>query len=123
MNAGLISVSGQTTVRVYNESSLPIESLMVTGPGVRTELGPIASERRVHRHLHFRGDGTLDFTARQQEVQFSGQLEGYVTGSLGGERIITVRQRGIFELSPPDLTLKVQRNIGLLGDVRTLWVF
>ncbi len=99
-----INITTRYTVRVHNDSDRPIESLVVTGPGVRVELGPIAPGQQAQRHVHFRGDGTLDFSARQQEILFSGQLEGYVTGGLGGNRTIRVKQRGVYELqpAPPD---------------------
>ncbi len=95
-----INITTRYTVRVHNDSDRPIESLVVTGPGVRVELGPIAPGQQAQRHVHFRGDGTLDFSARQQEILFSGQLEGYVTGGLGGNRTIRVKQRGVYELQP-----------------------
>jgi hypothetical protein len=95
-----IDVSTRYTVRVHNDSDRPIESLVVTGPGVRLELGPIAPGQRTRRHIHFCGDGRLDFSARQQELQFGGQLDGYVTGGLGGDKSIRVRQRGVYEIQP-----------------------
>ena len=93
-----IDVSTRYTVRVHNASDRPIESLVVTGPGVRVELGPIAPGQRTRRHIHFRGDGPLDFSARQQELQFGGQLEGYVTHGWGGDKSIRIRQRGVYEI-------------------------
>ena len=95
-----IDVSTRYTVRVHNDSDRPIESLVVTGPGVRLELGPIAPGQHTRRHIHFSGDGTLGFSARQQELQFGGQLEGYVTGGMGGDKSIRVRQRGVYEIQP-----------------------
>ena len=95
-----IAVSTRYTIRVYNDSDQPIESLVVTGPGVHLELGPINPGQRTRRHIYFRGDGALEFLARQQELMFSGQLEGYVTSGLGGDRSIRVRQRGVYEMQP-----------------------
>jgi len=42
-----IDVETRYTVCVHNGSDRPIESLVVTGPGVRVELGPIGPGRRV----------------------------------------------------------------------------
>jgi hypothetical protein len=95
-----IDVATRYTVRVHNDSDRPIESLVVTGPGVRVELGPIAPGQQARRHIRFRGDGTLDFSARQQQLQFSGQLEGYVTGGMGGDKSIRIGQRGFYEIQP-----------------------
>jgi hypothetical protein len=35
-------------------------------------------------------------------MQFSGQLEGYVTGGLGGNRTIRAKQQGELQPAPPD---------------------
>lgn len=104
-----IDVSTRYTVRVLNDSDRPIESLVVTGPGIRVELGPIAPGQRTRQHIHFRGDGALDFSARQQELQFSGQLEGYVTSGLGGYKSIRIKQKGVYEIQPnaPDARVSV----------------
>ncbi len=95
-----IDVVTHYTVDVENESDRRIESFVITGPGIRAELGPIAPGRRVQRHFQFLGDGTLDFAAQQQDVQFRGQLDGYVTSGLGGEKSIVVRPDGDYELRP-----------------------
>jgi hypothetical protein len=93
-----IDVSTRYTVRVHNDTDQPIGSLVVTGPGVRIELGPVPPGQHTRRHLHFRGDGPLAFSAQQQELQFGGQLEGYVTGGLGGDKSIRVKQGGVYEI-------------------------
>ena len=85
-----INVVTRYTVRVLNESGNAIESFVVTGPGVRVELGPVAPGHRVKRHLGFSGDGSLEFTARQGQSNFRGVLDGYVTGGLGGDTTIRV---------------------------------
>ena len=97
-----IHVRALYTVQVHNDSDRPIESLVVTGPGLRAELGPIPAGGRAHRNWRFESEGTLDFTARQQEVQFSGELDPYVTNSWGGERTIRVTQKGIYQVEPAD---------------------
>lgn len=93
-----INVVTRYTVRVLNESGNAIESFVVTGPGVRMELGPIAPGRRVVRHLGFCGDGPLDFTARQGQSTFRGVLEGYVTGGVGGDTTIRLMPESQYEI-------------------------
>jgi len=88
------------TVRVHNAGDRPIESLIVTGPGVHVELGPIAPGEHTLRHIHFSGDGTLEFSARQQELQFGGELESYVTGNSRGDTSIRISRPGVFEIQP-----------------------
>jgi hypothetical protein len=79
-----IHVVTRYTVRVLNESGSAIDRFVVTGPGVRVDLGPIAPGHKVEHHLGFSGDGSLDFTARQGQSDLRGVLEGYVAGGLGG---------------------------------------
>lgn len=95
-----IDVSTRYTLRVHNDSDRPIESLVVTGPGVRLEFGPIAPGRDLRWLLHFAGEGPLDFSARQSGFQFGGQLEGYVTTGSGGKKSIRVRRGGAVEIQP-----------------------
>lgn len=95
-----IEVSTRYTLRFHNDSDRPIESLVVTGPGVRLEFGPIAPGRDLRWLLHFAGEGPLVFSARQSEFQFGGQLDGYVTTGLGGEKSIRVRRVGEYEIKP-----------------------
>jgi hypothetical protein len=95
-----MNIHTRYTVRVHNDSDQPIESLVVTGPGVRVEFGPIAPGEHTHRHIHFSGDGTLDFSARQQELRFGGQVEGYVTGGWSGDTSVRIKPRGVFEIRP-----------------------
>lgn len=93
-----IDVATRYTVRVHNDTDRPVESLVVTGPGVHAELGPIAPGQWVRRHFHFRGDGPLEFSARQQDSRSTGQLEGYVTGGLGGDKSIRIGLGGEYEI-------------------------
>ena len=98
-----VAVSMQYTVRVFNKSDQTIDSFIVTGPGVQVELGPIASGQHTRRDLLIQTDGTLEFTARQQELEFKGQLEGYVTGGMGGFKDIRVKEGGVYEIYPDAL--------------------
>jgi hypothetical protein len=93
-----INLVTRYTIHVSNQSGTSIESFVVTGPGVLVELGPIASGQRVQHHLQFAGDGSLDFTARQGQSEFSDQLEGYVTGGWGGDTTIRVLPERRYEI-------------------------
>lgn len=93
-----INLVTRYTVHVINNSGSPIENFVVTGPGICVELGSIADGDQLQRHLHFAGDGSLDFTARQNRFKIAGQLEGYVTGGMGGETTIQMLPGGKFEL-------------------------
>jgi hypothetical protein len=93
-----VDIMTRYTLRVCNDSDRTIESFVVTGPGVREELGPIAPGRKAQRHIDVTGDGSLEFSARQQDVQFGGTAEGYVTPNLGGDTTIRVKERGVYEV-------------------------
>lgn len=93
-----IDVYARYTVRVRNQSDRIVESFVVTGPGTSVEIGPIASGERAEAHLHFRGDGTLRFAARQQDRDFTGEIDGYVTTNIGGDKTITIGPHGSVDM-------------------------
>lgn len=93
-----IDLMGRCTVHIANESDTTIESLILIGPGVKVEAGPVQPGGNTSRTLDFVGDGTLDFSAKQQNASFKGQLAGYVTGGIGGEIVVRVKPDGKFEV-------------------------
>ncbi len=94
-----IDISTRYTVRVYNDSDHPIESFMILGPGIETEIGPISSGQKAIQHNHPTTDGSLRFSARQHGLNFDGELEGYVTGGLGGDKTVRIKENGSFEIT------------------------
>jgi hypothetical protein len=85
-------------MRVSNESGSAIESFVVTGPGIRVDLGPIAPGQSTEYQMTFSGDGSLDFIARQQQSVWGGVMEGYVTGGLGGDTTIRIMPNSQFQI-------------------------
>jgi hypothetical protein len=83
-------VMTRTTVDVFNDSPSVIESFVLEGPGVHTEVGPLAAGQHIRRHLRFRGLGTLSFVANEQGIEFRGVIEGYVCYNIGGRATIRV---------------------------------
>ena len=102
-------ISTRYTVRVVNKSGAPIDSFILTAPRVRIELGPIPAGDRVRRHLHFVGN--LDFSARQQQHQFDGQVEEYFDGISRGEKFIIIKDGGIFEFQTNAVKAVSHRNL------------
>ena len=94
----VIDVQTRYTIHVRNESDRPIESLIVTGGGVSVELGPVDSGQHLQKHIHFTHDGALNFAAHQQELRFTGQVEGYVTRNCGGDKTIVVKPNAVYEI-------------------------
>ena len=93
-----IDVMGRETVRIINDSGARIDNVVLLGPGVKNAVGPIPAGGRVRRYLRFAGDGTLEFSARQNEVAMQGELEDYVTGGWGGDVTLHLLPDGKFEV-------------------------
>jgi hypothetical protein len=98
-----LDVMTRYTVRVQNTSDVAIDRVVLTGPGVRVEMGPISPGSMTRRHLHFQGDGPLKFSAQQQGLHFEGMLEDYVTRLWAGDKTIKVSSGGVFEVTPTRL--------------------
>ena len=94
----VIDVGTRYTVSVINERSGPIQSLIITAPGVRVELGPISSNGRARKHLRFSGDGSLEFEAHFEQSKTNGVVEEYVTPNLGGAKTVRVKNDGHVEI-------------------------
>ena len=86
-------------LRVVNQSGIPIESFLVSGPGIRLDLGPIASNGQVLHRLDFSSDGSLHFSAELGDKKFSDEIEGYVTGNLGGNTTIKIHPGHSYEIN------------------------
>ncbi|HEX2477136.1 MAG TPA: hypothetical protein VHK01_20440 [Lacipirellulaceae bacterium] len=97
-----IGLMTQYVVQVVNESDAVIDSFLVEGPGVRTELGPIQIGESKQCRVFFDADGNLTFNARQQPLRFDGEIEGYVTNNLGGEARVQIKPGGKFVVLHPD---------------------
>lgn len=93
-----MQIATRYTVQVENESGEVIESFVLTGPGVEIELGALKPGEKAREYLRFKPDGRLEFSFRQGKMETNGTLEGYVTGNLGGETRIRVRQGGELEI-------------------------
>ena len=93
-----IDVTTRYTVEIVNDTGKTIDSFVLTAPGVHVELGPIQNGKRKQRHFQFSGDGSLDFSMRQQEVEISANADGYVTNGLGGRATIRLQPNGKYEL-------------------------
>lgn len=96
-----IRLMTQYYLNVVNESKAPIDRFVLHGPNVNFDLAPIPAGGHVIRSFRFRGDGTLTFEASQQQHSFRGEIEGYVTGSMGGSTTLTIR---------PDRTVSIRRD-------------
>jgi len=93
-----VEILTRYTVIVRNEGDVAVESFVVTGPGTRIEMGPIAPGDQAETHLHFRGGGTLRFATRQGGHDTVGVIDGYVTSNVAGEKTVRVGRGGDFRI-------------------------
>jgi hypothetical protein len=84
-------------VQIENDSGTRLDSFVIRGPGVSVEIGPIRAGGTKQEYLRFRGSGSLDFTARQKELEFEGQLSETVFGGTTGTVTVVVKPDGKFE--------------------------
>jgi hypothetical protein len=91
-------ISTRYTIRVHNESNDPIQSFVILGPGIETEMGPISSGHKAVRHCYPTTDGSLRFTARHHGLRLDGELEGYVTRNWNGDKTVRIRDDGSIEI-------------------------
>lgn len=87
------------TLSFRNESPVAIESLVITGPGISSEIGPVAPGESKCVHFHFEGEGSVTFDARQGADRFSGCIDGYINNGVGEDREAVVRSPGKWEMS------------------------
>lgn len=87
------------TVQVTNKSKEPIDSFVLTGPGVKVELGPIASADHTIQHFHVAGEGPLNFKAVQGGLEIMGQIDGYVATNLGGNATVRILPGGQYNVN------------------------
>jgi hypothetical protein len=85
-------------VAIVNHSSVPLDNVVVSGGGVEIEFGSVAPGATAERWFHIRTDGELVFRARRGGEGVDGTIEGYVTGSQGGEMDVTFIHDGSFEV-------------------------
>lgn len=94
----VIYIMSHYHVLVINESGETIDSFMLRSPGLEIELGPLRPGATRSRYLSFPTEGTLDFAARQQQLRFGGEIEGYVTGNMDGDTTVHVKHGGEFDV-------------------------
>jgi hypothetical protein len=78
------------SVSITNQSALTLKSARVYGGGVDIQLGDISSGSTARKFFWVKGDGTLMFEAMCGNDKVTAMVEGYVTGSMGGNMAVTV---------------------------------
>ncbi len=91
---GTVYIETLYTVEVRNGTSSPVDRLAVSGGGVEVifeDIPPGASRRRRFHVLH---DGSLTYRFRHHGEERHGVVEGYVTNSMGGHRVLLIEPGG-----------------------------
>ena len=83
-------ISSRYTIRISNQSNLPVEQVLISGPTIEHKLGPTpAGENTIH-HIYINEPGFLKFTIHQSATTLHGELEGYVHKGSTGDKTITI---------------------------------
>ncbi len=93
-----IEVMTRYTVCITNESPTAIEKLVLVGPNSEWSIGVVPAGARVQRELSFGGEGSLSFTAEHEGESIQGEVDGYVTGGLGGDTTLRLLPNGKFDV-------------------------
>ncbi|MHC1766961.1 MAG: hypothetical protein AB9869_22105 [Verrucomicrobiia bacterium] len=97
----LVSVLTRYTVDVANDSDVPVESLVLTGPGVESiEIGPVAPQQRTSKPLRFTGDGKLAYSGLYKGSIHSGILEASASPDAGGGKQLRIMPEGDWVIGP-----------------------
>jgi hypothetical protein len=83
---------------IENISSSIMTDVIITAPGVTREINTMKPESRIALRLSFKGDGALEFKAKQNGVEFDGMIESYVTGNMNGVTILRFKNDCQYEI-------------------------
>ena len=86
------------TVCIANETGAVVDNVVLTGPGVHVDTGPMSAGSRSWHNFHFSTDGTLEFSAHWQDGRSEGPIEEYVTNGVGGSATLRLLPDGEYEI-------------------------
>ena len=94
--AAVLHLENRTHYVVVVRNQLPesLNNVSLTGGCVKADIGTIEPGDQKYVRLSFECDGSLEFFANAGTKKISSCVEGYVTGSMGGEKCVTVRTDG-----------------------------
>jgi hypothetical protein len=81
-----------------NTSSSTMTDITITAPGVMKEIHSIKPESQTTLRLSFKGDGPLEFKAKQNGVEFDGMIESYVTVNMNGATTLRCKNDCQYEI-------------------------
>ncbi len=83
---------------IRNESSSPVSRMVITAPGISKILEQLEPNERIAQQFHFEQDGDLRYSFCQNETEYAGIIEGYVTHSQGGKAVLVIQDDGKHEI-------------------------
>ncbi len=86
------------SLTIRNDSSSTVSKIAITAPGVNRIVERVWPNDEATQRFKFKSDGVLQFSATQNENEFGGIIEGYVTSGMGGESIIVIKDNGKYEV-------------------------
>lgn len=86
------------SLTIKNSGSSIISKITITAPGVNEIFEQVQPGDDIFQRLDFCADGVLLFSANQNKNDFGGVIEGYVTGSGGGEAVLVIKDNGEYEV-------------------------
>lgn len=90
----VVRARGLYRLRVVNDSGSPVDRVVVFGPQLRVELGPIGNAKTVDRPLTLRGSGPLDVSVIRLDGGSRTRLEEHVRPGMESEVTLTLLPRG-----------------------------
>jgi hypothetical protein len=75
-----------------------ITNTVITAPGVDERIDSIDQNKKRTLKFHFKGDGQLLFRTIQDETEFNGTIEFYVTGGNGGASALILENNGQYKI-------------------------
>jgi hypothetical protein len=90
-----INLMAQYRLTVVNETDFDVSNISFVGPGVDVATGPVKSQESSTVIMRFKHDGVLRYHISFNKVEVDGDVKGYVTRNMGGEKLFIIREEGI----------------------------
>ena len=97
--AAVIHLETRYIVTIVNDSSVAVDSFVVSGGGVSVNVGSVPPGSKVRRSFFIKHDGTLTGKGKQDSRSIEGVIDGYVTNSSRGNKLVKIRPDGTLEVA------------------------